>query len=357
MSSTAARAPLPATIGRLLLALVTLLSLGLVATPASATTSIAGVRLNAYESRLVSLVNAARADDGLRALTVTPGATDVARRWAQAQAIRDGMGHNPSFARQLAAAGGSNWTWAAENVGFGYANDPDGLFQLYMQSPTHRANILSPKARYLGMGVVDRTVDGWLMVYNTMNFNDSFDPRYGPSRVPADALPMDGGSLLQTRLIAGFEYGPDQREDATATGSVSVSAPQIDAPSRGDNAVRWTVRKVGGAADGHADFRLHEALDLTHATSVQIKLQADTVGTPDVPVTVVLARYGSDSVILGTAMVNRGRNQFTFALPAGARDFRDTVVLRVPSSAVDALPMVIRDRSIKLSLYAVRVVV
>jgi uncharacterized protein YkwD len=357
MSSTAAPARGPATIGRLLLVLATLLTLGLVASPASGSTFVAGVRLNAYESRLVSLVNAARVDNGLRPLTVTPGATDVARRWARAQADRNSMGHNPSFARQLAAAGGSSWTWAAENVGFGYANDPDGLFQLYMHSPTHRANILSPRARYIGMGVVDRSVDGWLMVYNTMNFNDAFDAHYGQSRVPADALPLDGGSLPQTRLIAGFEYGPDQREDATASGGLSISAPRIDPPSRGDNAARWTIRKTGAAVNGHADFRLHEALDLSHATSLQIKIQSDTVGASDVPVTVVLARYGSDSVTLGTALVNRGCNQFTFPLPAGARDFRDTVILQVPSSAIDRLPMVIRDRSIRLSLYAVRVVV
>ncbi|MDQ1703627.1 MAG: hypothetical protein QOF57_2879 [Frankiaceae bacterium] len=349
------RFPRGARLCRALLALATVSCVGLVATPASATTYVGSVRLNAYESRLVHLINQARADNHLPALIVTAGATDVARRWAESQALADRMSHNPSFARQLAAAGGTHWTWAAENVGFGNAGDPDQLFQLYMHSPPHRANILSPRARYLGMGVVPRLVNGWLMVYNTMNFDDYYNRSYGATRTPAAALPLDGAAAPASGYLASFENGVDQRVGAAAYGGLPSTTPHTDTPGPGDDAVRWTVREGSGRSTGFVDLDLHQAMDLSRMSTVQLRLQVDTVGVTHVPVTVLLARYGSATVTIGTADVTRTRTTFSLDLPTGARDYRDTIMVRVPYSAVRSLPLVNRDRAVRLSLYDVRV--
>lgn len=310
---------------------------------ASATMQVQGVRLNAYEAKLVALVNDARAAHGLRRLSVTPGATDVARRWAKEQAASNRMSHNPSFSKQLSAAGGSSWRWAAENVGFGYADDPDGLFKLYMNSPLHRANILSTRARYIGMGVVLRQADGWTMAYNTMNFNDAYSSAYGPTRVPAAALPLDGGAITQTRYLASFEHGHDQRVATAATNDGDVSVPVTDRPRSGDNAVRWTVGP--GAASGHADLLLHQPMDLTRTRQLELRLAADG-SRGSVPVSVVLLREGHSPVTLGTAAVTGTKSAFTFDVPEAARSFRDTLVLRVDA-----------DHSARLALFAVRAVV
>jgi len=356
MPTSTSRIGLRARVGRLLLAVATIVSLGLVATPAQAAAPLPGVRLNAYEARLVHLVNQARADHGLARLIVTAGATDVARGWAADQADADRMSHNPAFARQLQAAGGTRWTWAAENVGFGNAGDPDQLFDLYMNSPLHRDNILSPRARYLGMGVVPKLVDTWLMVYNTMNFNDYYDPSYGVTRTPAAALPLDGDAIPATTYVASFEHGTDLRVGAAAHGDLASTTPRTDRPAPGDNAVRLTVREGSGGSDGYVDLELHQAMDLSRATTMELRLQADTIGVTDLPVTVLLARYGSATVDIGSADVTRTKTMFSFDLPAGARDYRDTIIVRVPSSAVRALPVVNRDRAVRLSLFAVRVV-
>ncbi len=356
MASSTSRSSFRARAGRLLLAVVTTLSVSLGTAPASAVAPLPGVRLNAYEARLVQLVNQARRDHGLPTLIVTAGATDVARGWAADQAGSDRMSHNPAFAHQLQAAGGTSWTWAAENVGFGNAGDPDGLFALYMNSPLHRDNILSPRARYLGMGVVPRLVDTWLMVYNTMNFNDFYNPSYGATRVPAAALPLDGDAIPATTYVASFEHGTDLRVGAAAHGDLASSSPRTDTPAPGDNAVRWTVREGSASSDGYVDLELHQAMDLSHATAMQLRLQADTVGITDLPVTVLLARYGSATVDIGSAEVTRTKTMFSFDLPGSARDYRDTIIVRVPASAVRALPVVNRDRAVRLSLFAVRVV-
>jgi hypothetical protein len=265
------------------------------------------------------------------------------------------MSHNPAFAPQLQAAGGTRWTWAAENVGFGNADDPDQLFSLYMHSPLHRDNILSPRARYLGMGVVPKLVGNWLMVYNTMNFNDFYAPSYGLTRVPAAALPLDGDAIPATSYVASFEHGADLRVGAAAYGGLAKSAPRTDRPAPGDNAVRWTVREGSGGTGSYVDLELHQAMDLSRATTMELRLQADTLGVTDVPVTVLLARYGSATVDIGTAHVTRTKTMFSFDLPAGANEYRDTIIVRVPYSAVRSLPLINRDRAVRLALFAVRV--
>ena len=336
--------------------MATVLAVVQFAGPASATSYVSGVRLNTYEARLVALVNAARADNGLAALTVTAGATDVARNWAWQQAASDRMSHNPAFASDLAAAGGRNWTWAAENVGFGNAADPDQLFGLYMHSPLHRANILSPRAKYIGMGVVPRMVDTWLMAYNTMNFNDTYTSSYGPSRTPAAALPLDGdGALPTTSYVATFDTGLDQRVGAAAYGRMATSRPRTDSPGPGDGAVRWTVHSASARANGYADLELRQGMDLTPVTSMTLRLQVDTRGVTHVPVTVLLARYGGATETIGRADVTRYRNDYSFTLPDTARNYRDTVIVRVPASSVVTIAPTKPDIAVRLSLYDVHV--
>jgi uncharacterized protein YkwD len=142
-----------------------------------------GVQLNAVESRLVMRINAARKARGIAPLTVAAGFTDVARRWSAVQLKSNTMKHNPNYAAQLQASGGTGWRSLAENVG--YCNsDADRLFDAYMNSPHHKANILNPAFRYIGMGWVARA-DG--VGYNTQNFSTHYSPTYGPTRVSAYA--------------------------------------------------------------------------------------------------------------------------------------------------------------------------
>jgi hypothetical protein len=72
---------------------------------------------------------------------------------------------------------------------------------------------------------------------------------------------------------------------------------------------------------------------------------------------VLLTRYGSATVEIGAADVTRTKRMLSFALPADARDYRDTLIVRVPASALRNLPLVDRERAARLSLYSVRVVV
>lgn len=125
---------------------------------------------SAFTSRLVTLVNEARAQHGLRALTVASGTTTVAAGWSSHMAATGTLAHNPNLQSELESHGSPNWTTYGENVGEGPTSSADQLFTAYMNSPEHRANILGSGYRYLGIAT---TFSGGL-AWNTMDFVDQY---------------------------------------------------------------------------------------------------------------------------------------------------------------------------------------
>jgi uncharacterized protein YkwD len=165
------------------------------------TRKAAKVVLTPYEARLLALVNQARAAQGLHTLAPEPGTTDVARRWSVQLANQDGLSHNPNIESDLEHAGSASWTTLAENVGMGPAGDADTMFTAYMNSPHHRANILDPAMRYIGIGALSVvTPDYGAMTFNTMDFTNAYSIRYGADRTNAVAAIVDDVSRLASLL-------------------------------------------------------------------------------------------------------------------------------------------------------------
>ncbi len=304
------------------------------ASSASAITVYSGVRLNANESTLASLINTARTTRGIAPLVIAAGTTDVARRWAATQATRRTMSHNPSYAAQIAAAGSASWRAAAENVGHG--RDPVALFNAYMASPGHRANILAPQYRFLGIGwaeLPDHTG------YNTQNFVDSYSGTYGPTREPAY------GSFLDTRTVAGpialadFESGRDARILTAVTGGgLTVTPIAYDAPAAGDQAGKFVARQTAAGSGGGAELRLRDALDLSGASTVTVTVGAVTATRRALTVNVAVRTAFGGTINVGSVSVPSGRNvTMTLPLPAAARSWRNEVVLHVSRTALAAL--------------------
>jgi uncharacterized protein YkwD len=125
---------------------------------------------SSYAGRLLTLVNGARAQVGLRPLVLAMGTTTVAWSWTQHLADAGALSHNQHLGRDLSTHGSSRWRIYGENVGVGAASDPDGLFEAYMHSPEHRANILNRDYRYVGVAVVFTGSRSW----NTFDFVDVY---------------------------------------------------------------------------------------------------------------------------------------------------------------------------------------
>ncbi|HET7311370.1 MAG TPA: CAP domain-containing protein [Mycobacteriales bacterium] len=291
--------------------------------------SVDSVRLNGYEAALAAKINNVRRSAGLRALVVVPGATDVARRWAWHLAAAQALSHNPDLVSALEHAGSGAWTEIAENVGEASSTDPSSLFNAYMASPPHRANILDSQARYLGVGVVERAGMAW----NTLDFTNAYSTRYGRTRVPAPGLTMDRQTITTTTDVASLER-PDQRFGTARAGHVSTSLVHYTGPTSGNDCAYAQLVRHGR---GHGDLLMSDALDLSQARTLKLQLAAPNPTGRALYVHVRLAQAFAGSVQVGVLRVTPGRHWYTLTLPSAARTYRNSLVLRVTGKALGAV--------------------
>jgi len=139
--------------------------------------------LSTFDSRLLADINHARTVRGIRRLIPVAGPTDVAHGWSCRLASLRSLAHNPSLGSQLETHGSYNWTTYGENVGMVSSGaGADALFRAYMNSPAHRANILDPSYKYLGIFTKRTSLYRW----NTLDFvgrtSSSYSYGYGATR-------------------------------------------------------------------------------------------------------------------------------------------------------------------------------
>lgn len=102
----------------------------------------------AEEAAFVAKINALRSSKGLAPLAVDAELTEQSRRWAEQMRLADKISHAPDASVGVT----SDWGLIGENVGVG--GDVDALFQAFVDSPTHYANLIDPNYRFVGVGVV-----------------------------------------------------------------------------------------------------------------------------------------------------------------------------------------------------------
>lgn len=105
----------------------------------------------------VDATNASRQElAGAGALHRSADLDEVARRHAEAMVAAGKLFHNPELAQQV-----QNWSIVAENVGVGY--EPSSIHQAFLDSPSHRANVLDGRVTEMGVGTTISS-DGRLWV-------------------------------------------------------------------------------------------------------------------------------------------------------------------------------------------------
>lgn len=128
---------------------------------ATSVTSCTGdtVRLSAIEKRMLSLHNRKRADRGLPRLCVHPKLQRAANDHSRDMIRRDYFSHNTKGRNEDACERirryGYRYRACGENIawGTGPAGDAEAIFRnAWMDSQTHRSNILSERFREVGIG-------------------------------------------------------------------------------------------------------------------------------------------------------------------------------------------------------------
>lgn len=127
-------------------AVLMMVTTGLVGAPtASAVTT--------REGKLLDRVNSARTAHGLRPLRLSAELSSYARQHSRQMSAQRALFHTSNFGVICC------WSAIAENVGVAYS--VRGLHQALMGSAPHRANILDPRMRAVGVGVVESGGQLW----------------------------------------------------------------------------------------------------------------------------------------------------------------------------------------------------
>jgi len=173
--------------------------------PASASTA----------SSFVSLVNSARASAGLHGYAVSSQLTAVAQGQAQRMAAQQRLYHNPSLATQV-----TSWKYVGENVGYG--PDVTTLFQAFMHSSPHRANILDHDFTQIGVGAVTQGGTIWVsMVFREPLHSASKPTSSKPSTARASSA-STGTSRPPTRKAP---VSPHRAAPPAAAASAAAAEP------------------------------------------------------------------------------------------------------------------------------------
>jgi hypothetical protein len=131
-------------------------ALALMAATALAVSTLVGTlaaSASTTESAFVTKINGARAAAGLPAVSVSGDLVTAARRHSSAMAGRNALYHS-------SLAGICCFTSLAENVGSGATVAL--VHGTFMSSSGHRANILNPAMRHVGVGVVSSGGQLWV---------------------------------------------------------------------------------------------------------------------------------------------------------------------------------------------------
>ena len=129
------------------------------------------------EEDFAAITNADRTSRGLAPLATAGDLQAFAQRRAEEMARAGDVWHTRNLGSYIA-----NWNRLGENVGMGpYLRDIERGF---MNSQTHRNNILSPKFRQMGVGVAS---DGAHHLYVAVVFREPSAPAPAPPPAPAPA--------------------------------------------------------------------------------------------------------------------------------------------------------------------------
>jgi len=165
---------------------------------------------------LVSMTNSARAREGLGSLTVNSQLSSAAAAKAEDMLANQYFAHTSPSGKtpwDFIRDAGYSYSYAGENLAIGYT-DASELFIAWMDSSTHRANILNPNFREIGIAVISGTYEG----QETMIVVQEFGAPQGSAEVasenstpaPNSATPEPGASNSSTPALKSFSFIQDK---------------------------------------------------------------------------------------------------------------------------------------------------
>lgn len=176
------------------------------------------------ESQFVAAVNQERAARGLPALQVASDLTSVARSHSARMAGGDNLHHNPNLGSAV-----SNWQKVGENVGVGPS--VSSIHSAFMNSPSHRANILGADWVQVGIGVEVRGDSIWVTQVFRLPMGAS-QPAPAPEPEPESTPEPATTPEPEAQPVAAADSGTADAASADETTDAAASAPEEPATAQ-----------------------------------------------------------------------------------------------------------------------------
>jgi uncharacterized protein YkwD len=145
----------------------------------------------AVEQQIMDLINAQRTANELPPLMVADELTLAARRHSLDMATNGFTGHigsDGTTACQRIEQAGYEWVSCGEIIAWGFAGDSQWVVDWWMNSPVHRAMILSTYFDDFGCGYVREPNSTWV-TYWTVNFGRRAESRSTSADSPMPCVP------------------------------------------------------------------------------------------------------------------------------------------------------------------------
>ncbi|MBE1285634.1 MAG: hypothetical protein GJ676_20145 [Rhodobacteraceae bacterium] len=200
-----------------------------------------------FELQMLALINEERSSRGVNPLQLELRLNDSSEDHSNWMLRRDVFSHTgqggSSAGDRMEDAGfqfSGNWTWG-ENIAWqsergapGIQDDVINLHQSLMNSPGHRANILNPDFKVIGIGIETGDYNGWDAVMVTQNFARTSAPLKldaGGTTDP-DPQPDPTPSAQQPPVVSANTVAANTGKWVGLTGFVTVSDANGDQPDR-----------------------------------------------------------------------------------------------------------------------------
>jgi hypothetical protein len=164
---------------------------------------------------LTELANQDRLLAGLDALTVDPALAVAAKAKADDMAAKGYFAHTSPEGKSMRdwlSAAGYQYTYAGENLAVDFTESAD-VERAWMNSPTHRANLLKAEYTRVGYGVAEGMYEGRRVVFVAQYFATT--PSDGERSVAAAISPAGAPTPNPEERVLGEEAAPAPTEVQT----------------------------------------------------------------------------------------------------------------------------------------------
>jgi len=193
----------------------------------TAAPGILGFASNIFVEDIVEATNAYRRENALSELNPDPALSEAAQKKAE-DMFADGYwahvapdGTQPWF---FITNSGYDYVYAGENLAKDFQKS-DSVVVAWMESPTHRQNILNEKFKDIGVAVVNGTLDG----YETTLVVQMFGQRPPSYAKASEGVPPEAQAVSQ--ITPEVLAQPESAERAAQSAAATPEEPAVTIPS------------------------------------------------------------------------------------------------------------------------------